>query len=135
MDSNWRGEEAHPLPSPAQFQLDHALHLGLGGRFAGPKLELARALLDEHLQAGDDRNAARLGQLEQRRLQRVVDHVEDQTGVEFILCDGQRRLGAGHAAGRGVDEHIKAAFGELLALERVGLGLLAQGRRRFRGCG
>ena len=39
---------------------------------------------------------------------------------------GSGVLVAGHAAGGGVDEHVEAALGELLALEHVGLGVLGQ---------
>jgi hypothetical protein len=62
-----------------------------------------------------------LRQLEQRRFQRVIDHVEDQAGVQLVLGNRQRLLVARHAAGCGVDEHIEALLGELLMLQRLGL--------------
>ncbi len=63
---------------------DDAEHLFLGGGLAGEDLELARALLDEHLDAGDDGDALLAGETEQRGFERVVDEVEDELGVEVL---------------------------------------------------
>ena len=63
---------------------DDAEHLLFGGGFAGEDFELARALLHEHLDAGDDGDALLAGHVDERRLQRVVDEVEDEAGVEVL---------------------------------------------------
>ena len=51
------GQVRGGLAALAQRVQHDAEHLLLGSGLAGPDLELARALLDEHLDAGDDRDA------------------------------------------------------------------------------
>ena len=71
--------------------------------------------------------------LKQRRVERVVDHIEDEAGVELVLLDGQSLLDAGHAAGRGVDERVELVFGEQILLERLGVGFAGEGDGFFVG--
>ena len=117
----------------AQFQLDDALHFGLGRGFSGPDFKLPRALLDKHLQATDGGDSARLGEFEQGCFHGVIDHVEDQARVQFVFGDGQRDFGSAHPAGCGVDERVEACPFELLLREGVGFGFLCQSDGRFVG--
>src|ERR1017187_601760 len=119
------------LAALAQRQLDDAQHLCFRRGFAGPDLELARALLHKHFQPTDYREAAGFRQLEQRSVQRVVDHVEDQADVQLILLNGQQLLDARHAARRGVDERVELVLRQQLLLRRLGMRLARQRHRRI----
>ena len=66
-----------PAPPCAAFCM-----AGARRRFAGPDLELAHRLLDEHFEARNHRLALLPRVPDQRRLQRVVDHVEDHVRRE-----------------------------------------------------
>jgi hypothetical protein len=99
---------------------DDAQHLLFGGGLAGPDLELARALLHEHLDAGDDWDALLAGETEQRRFEWVVDEVEDELGVEVLGFEDGCALDAGHADGRGVDDDVEAGLGEGVFLDGLG---------------
>ena len=63
----------------------------------------------------------------QRRLERVVDQVEDQLGVEVL-----RLRGAGGALlpampiGRGVDDDVEVRLGERVLLDGLGAGLAGE---------
>src|SRR5579863_998846 len=117
----------------AQFVLYDAHHFGFGCGFAGPDFELARALLYEHFKSADDRNAARFCQLEQRGLKRVVDHVENEAGIQFVFGEGERLLCSRHAQGGGVDNDIEALLGQQLMLERFRLCLTGESDSVFVG--
>jgi len=114
----------------AQGVDDDAQHLFLGGGLAGPDLELAGALLDEHLDAGDDIEALLTGGADERGVGGVVDQVEDDLGAEFFGGEEQAAVGgtlvAGHADGRGVDDDVEAGR-ILLAVERFALEDLCAG--------
>src|SRR5271165_5498804 len=88
-------------------------HFGLRSGLSGPELELTRTLVDEHLHSLDGRDAARAGFLEQRRIQGVVDQVEDQARIPFLGLEGEWMRVAMHAAGRGVDEDVEFGGGDL----------------------
>ena len=74
----------------AQLMDDDPQHLFLGGRLARPNLELPRTLVDEHLDARDHRNSFFPRRPDQRRIDRVIDQVEDQPGIDLIRL--QQRL-------------------------------------------
>ena len=114
---------------------DDAQHLFFGGGLAGEDLELARALLHEHLDAGDDGDALLAGHAEQRRFERVVDEVEDQLGVEVLGFEQLRGLVAGHADGRGVDDDVEGGLGDGVLLDGLGAGLAWRASARSRRCG
>ncbi len=114
--------------------MDHdAEHLFLGSGLAGPDLELARALLDEHLDAGDDGDALLAGHAEERGLERVVDEIEDQLGVQVLRVKQRRGLVAGHADGRGVDDDVEGGLGDGVLLDGLGSGLAGELLRGFGG--
>ena len=96
----------------AELEFYYAQHFAFRGGFASPDFELACALLHEHLKAADDGEAARLGELEEWGFYRCIDQIENQRCVELVFFDGELLLEAGHATGRGVDDGVKAAFGE-----------------------
>ena len=118
-----------PAPSPAfaQLQLHHARISASGAGFP-VQISNCRAPCCTNISRPVITGMPRaLGQLEQRRLQRVIDHIEDQrrrsahSPQSAAAC-----LRTGHAAGRRVDQHIEFGLGEVLVLERLGLGLLGQ---------
>jgi hypothetical protein len=88
---------------------DDTEHLGFGGGLAGPDLELARALVDEHLHPLNDVRAAFAGNLQQGCIEGVVDEIEDHASFPLCRLKGQRMGVAVHAARGGVDEHFKFA--------------------------
>jgi hypothetical protein len=88
-------------------ELDHAEHVSFRSGFSGPEFKLARTLVDEHFYALDGCDAAGVSFLKKRSLERVVDQVEDQARFPFFGFERERVVVAGHAAGRGVDEHVK----------------------------
>jgi len=98
------------LRAAAELEFDGVEHFGFGSRLAGPDFKLASALLNEHLKAGDDGQAAGLCQLEERSFKRRVDEVKDERGVELVFFQGQLLLDAGHAARGGVDDRVKFLF-------------------------
>ena len=63
---------------------DYAEHFGFWGWLAGPELKLARALLDEHFHALDGVEAALAGDLQERRVEGIIDQIEDQAGLPFL---------------------------------------------------
>jgi len=106
---------------------DYAEHFGFGRWFAGPEFELTRALLDEHFHSLNGVEAALAGDLKERRVERVVDQVEDQTRFPFLGLKGQWMGVAVHPAGGGVDEDFEIGAGDLLASDGVDAGT----RREF----
>ena len=74
----------------------------------------------------DYRDAARLGELEKGRFKRAVHHVENETRIQLIFCDGECLLGPRHAAGGGVNHDVKALLGEQFMLQRFGFCLARQ---------
>ena len=62
-------------------------HFSFWSRLACPELELARALVDEHLVALDGWDVAGSGSLEQWRVQRVVDQVEYQARLPLVVFE------------------------------------------------
>ena len=90
-------------------------------------------MLDEHFHAADGWDAAVFGQLQERRIHRVINHIKNQAGVQLVRFNGQRLLITRHAAGGCIDEHVEAAFGEELVLERLGLGLTCEFHGGFVG--
>ncbi len=125
-----------PIPcsiAALQFAFDDAAHCVFGWGFAGPDFELTGALLDEHFEAADGGDAAGLCEFEKRGFERVVDHVEDEIGVEFVFGEGQGLLRVLHTAGRGVDDRVEALSCELRVLEGFGLGGAGEGDGVFMG--
>ena len=105
---------------------DHAQHLFFGSGFAGENLELACTLLDEHFDAGDDRNTFLARETEQRGFEWVVDQVEDKFGVEVFGFENLVALDAGHADGGRVDDGVEGGLGDCVLLDGLGAGLTGQ---------
>ena len=76
------------LRALAQRVQHHAQHLFFRSGLADPYLKLARALLHEHLHAGDHSDALLAGEPQQRRLNRVVDQVEDVARIQLYESSG-----------------------------------------------
>ena len=76
-------------------------HFLFGGRFAGPDFELAGALLDEHFYAGDGGDRELASEFEQRRVDGIVDAIEEifcfEAGFEVGFGYDLGGLVAGHA--------------------------------------
>jgi len=102
---------------------DDAKHLLFRSGFAGPDFKLAGALVDEHLDTGDDGNVLFAGHAQQRRVDRVIDHIEDEARVDFFRFENVVRLYPVHADRRCVQNDVELRFSELFALEGFGLGL------------
>lgn len=96
---------------------DYAEHLLFGSWFAGPDFELTRALLHEHLDAGDDGDVLLAGEAQQRCLQWVVDEIEDELGVQVFRFEDLIALLSCHAYGCGVDDDVERGFGECVFLD------------------
>jgi len=111
---------------------DYAEHFFFGGGFAGPDFELAGSLVDEHFDAGDDGEAFFAGHADQRRVDGVVDQVEDEAGVELLRFEERGGLDALHADGRCINDDVEIGFGDLLAANDFRLGLAGE---FFRGVG
>ena len=105
---------------------DDAEHLFFWRRLAGEDFELARALLHEHLDAGDDGDGLLARHADERRFQRVVDEVEDELGVEVLGFEDGGRLVAGHAYGSGVDDDVEGGLGDGVLLDGLGAGLAGE---------
>jgi len=104
-----------------------ALHLGRGRGFAGPELELARALLNEHLDALDDGDAAEAGLLEEGGIEGVVDEFEDQLRLPLTVFEREWMGMAGHAAGGAVDEGVEFDGRDLIPGDGLDAGFGGQG--------
>src|SRR3954453_22558804 len=61
------------------------LHGGTGGGFAGPDFELPHGLLYEHLDTGDGDLLLLLRAANERRLERIVDQIENDIGGNGAL--------------------------------------------------
>jgi hypothetical protein len=105
---------------------DDAQHLFFGGGFAGEDFELARALLDEHLDAGDDGDALLAGHAEQRGFERVVDQIEDELGVEVFRFEKLRGFDSRHADGRCGDDGVEGGFRDGVFLDGLRAGLAGE---------
>src|ERR1700722_19229175 len=84
------------LLAAAKLELNDTGHFRFRRWLAGPDFELARALLREHLESADDVQAAGFCQLEQRCVERVVDHVEDERCIQFALRNRECLFVAGY---------------------------------------
>ena len=89
------------------------------GGFAGPDLELAHGLFDEHFEAGNHRLALLAGAAHQHGFERVVDHVEHHFAGDVAVEEALVHVGE-HAERRGVHHGVELTPGELLAAERFG---------------
>src|SRR5882724_5121364 len=98
-------------------------HLVLRSGFAGPDLELAGSLLNEHLHTEDDGNVFGACKANERRLDRVIDKIEEEAAVELFLGNRSGDLLICHAIGSGVDDDIETSLGELVATLDLGPGL------------
>ena len=107
-------------------------HLFFGSGFAGPDLKLARTLLHEHLDAGDDGYATFAGGPYERRIDGVVNSVEDQPGIQFLWMKDHLELLTGHACGGGIHDHVEMSFCHLVATNTVCLCLPRKLLRSFR---
>ncbi len=104
--------------------------------FAGPDLELAEGLLKEHFGAGNHYASLGLGAFEQQGFDRVIDHIEDEAGGDFVMVEDALVCMGRHAKGCGMNEDIEAARLSLLegegftfdrAGERLGESGIASG--------
>jgi hypothetical protein len=66
------------------------------------------------------------GEVDERCLERVVDEVEDEAGVEVLGFEDGRGLVAGHADGGGVDDDVEGGLGEGVLLDGLGAGLAGE---------
>ena len=118
---------------------DDAEHLFLRSRFAGPDFELACALLNEHLDAGNDGNALLPRHADERCIGWVVNQVEDDFRLQFVGREDLRAFIASHADRRRIDDDVEAGgiglLVEGLALEDLGAGLFGELGRSLGGCG
>ncbi len=105
---------------------DDSQHLFFGSWLSGPDLELTGALLNEHLDAGDDGNVLLTGETEERGFEWVIDQIEDQLGVEVLGFEQRRALDAGHADGGRVDDDVEQRLGECVLLDGLRAGLLGE---------
>src|SRR5579862_1390880 len=102
---------------------DNSEHLLFGSGFAGPDLKLARALVYEHLDAGNDWNIFLTRHAQQRGIDRVIDHVEDEARIYFLRFENMVWLDAAHAYRGRVQDDVELCFGELLAFKGLGFCL------------
>ena len=109
-----------------KFSRDDPQHFVPRGRLASPYFELARSLLHKHFEAADYGDPAPMGQFQQRRLDGVVHHVENEVCVQLALRNRKQLLVAFHPAWRRVDQHIEFLLGKNLVLERLCLCLPRQ---------
>ena len=107
-------------------------HVVPGRGLAGPDLELARRLVDEHLDARDHFRAALFRHLHQPRFRGIVNHVEHITRVDLIFV--QWRLArVAHAHRSGVDDDIESELFQVGAFGGPRPGLAGQLLRRAGG--
>src|ERR1039457_278569 len=93
------------------------LHGRTRRRFTGPDLELPHSLLQKHLDAAHYRLALFHGMPNQRRIERIVDHVEYQIGWNLSL--EKALLGPGiHAQRRRVYERVEVSRVHVLPEQR-----------------
>ena len=73
------------LCSGALLQSDRncAQHIAGGSRFARPDFKLPGGLLHKHFDSGDDGDSLGARHLQQVGLDRVVHHVENDTGLNL----------------------------------------------------
>ena len=96
-----------------------------GAGFPGPDLELPGGLLDKHLHSGDDGDSLGARHLQQMRFHRVVHHIEDNAGMDFLVL--KRAIArVAHAHRSGVNDHIEGDFPEIGPLEGARFGLAGE---------
>src|SRR5215472_14624927 len=88
-------------------QLHDPKHILTWGWLPGPDFKLARRLVNEHFAAWYDFCASWRWQLQQAGFRRVIDHIKDVSGFDFLGIKGRFPM-VSHGSGGGVDNDITA---------------------------